>query len=275
MTADQLIEMLQLSESSDSVELKLTVPDADRRATVQALEIDPLGARLRQIVFFDTPDLALNRPRPRRPGPPDPGQGRRLRRQASPGGARRAPEQAAEGGRLQGRGRCHARRVRVLRRRTRAPSVRTRSSRCSPVDKPIRTLFSKPQRAFFAEHAPDGIDARRPGRARTDHDDEAEVPARRVQPRHGRRAVAVPRRIAHRGALDQVHPHGGRRRRRRVEGVPHSRGVDLGGEQQTKTKTALEFFVKEPGGRAPSGPRTPPCGGGSASVPSSWCRTSW
>ena len=24
-------------------------------------------------------------------------------------------------------------------------------------DKPIRTLFSKPQRAFFAEHAPDGI----------------------------------------------------------------------------------------------------------------------
>ena len=25
-----------------------------------ALEIDPLGAQIRQIVFFDTPDLALN-----------------------------------------------------------------------------------------------------------------------------------------------------------------------------------------------------------------------
>ena len=36
------------------------MPDADRRATVKALEIDPLGARLRQIVFFDTPDLQLD-----------------------------------------------------------------------------------------------------------------------------------------------------------------------------------------------------------------------
>ncbi len=60
MSADQLLEMLRLSQSSDSVELKLTVPDADRRATVKALEIDPLGARLRQIVFFDTPELTLN-----------------------------------------------------------------------------------------------------------------------------------------------------------------------------------------------------------------------
>src|SRR5436190_14685086 len=60
LTADQLIEMLQLSAAADSVELKLTIPEVDRRKTVMALEIDPLGARLRQIVFFDTPDLALN-----------------------------------------------------------------------------------------------------------------------------------------------------------------------------------------------------------------------
>ena len=56
----QLAEVLALAKDADSVELKLTVPDADRRATVNALGIDPLNAQIRQVFFFDTPDLILN-----------------------------------------------------------------------------------------------------------------------------------------------------------------------------------------------------------------------
>ena len=51
----QLAEALALTRDADSVELKLTIPDAQRRATVAALEMDPLDAQIRQVFFFDTP----------------------------------------------------------------------------------------------------------------------------------------------------------------------------------------------------------------------------
>ena len=52
--------MLALARKSDSVELKLTVPAADHRAAISALGLDPLEAQIRQVFFFDTPDLDLN-----------------------------------------------------------------------------------------------------------------------------------------------------------------------------------------------------------------------
>src|SRR3954447_6878674 len=55
----QLREVLGLIQGADSVELKLTVPDEDRRSTVMGLGMDPLDAQIRQIAFFDTPELAL------------------------------------------------------------------------------------------------------------------------------------------------------------------------------------------------------------------------
>jgi hypothetical protein len=58
---DQLRELVGLIRGADSVELKLTVPDEDRRSTVVALGVDPLDAQLRQVYFFDTPNLDLNR----------------------------------------------------------------------------------------------------------------------------------------------------------------------------------------------------------------------
>ena len=61
LTPDQLEELQTLLVGADSVELKLTVPDDDQRSAVQALEMDPLEAELRQVFFFDTPDLALNK----------------------------------------------------------------------------------------------------------------------------------------------------------------------------------------------------------------------
>jgi hypothetical protein len=56
----ELQQLLGLLQGADSVELKLTVPDADRRSTVVALGMDPMDAFLRQVFFFDTPDLALD-----------------------------------------------------------------------------------------------------------------------------------------------------------------------------------------------------------------------
>ena len=60
LTDAQLEEMLALTSHADSVELKLTVPDSERRATVTGLGMDPLDAQIRQVFFLDTPDLALN-----------------------------------------------------------------------------------------------------------------------------------------------------------------------------------------------------------------------
>ena len=56
----QVGEVLALTRDADSVELKMTVPDSDRRAAVVALGVDPLDAQIRQVYFFDTPDLKLN-----------------------------------------------------------------------------------------------------------------------------------------------------------------------------------------------------------------------
>jgi hypothetical protein len=59
LSDEDLPRVLGLMRGSDTVELKLTVPEAEHRATIQALDMDPLDAQIRQIYFFDTPDLAL------------------------------------------------------------------------------------------------------------------------------------------------------------------------------------------------------------------------
>ena len=61
LSGEQLQELLGLISGSDSVELKVTVPDSAHRSTLTALDIDPLDAQIRVVTFFDTPDLALNK----------------------------------------------------------------------------------------------------------------------------------------------------------------------------------------------------------------------
>src|SRR4051794_14820384 len=61
LTSEQVTEVLDLLKVSDSVELKLTVPDLAQRSTIVSLGMDPLEAQLRQVFFFDTPDLALDK----------------------------------------------------------------------------------------------------------------------------------------------------------------------------------------------------------------------
>ena len=76
LTNEQLVEVLALMKGADTVELKLTVPETDQRSAIQALEIDPLDAQVRQVVFFDTPDLRLFERGSRCSRAADPGQGR-------------------------------------------------------------------------------------------------------------------------------------------------------------------------------------------------------
>jgi hypothetical protein len=57
----QLAEIMSLLRGSDTVELKLTVPAAQQRDAIRALGLDALDAQIRQVIFFDTPDLALDR----------------------------------------------------------------------------------------------------------------------------------------------------------------------------------------------------------------------
>src|SRR6201991_3059200 len=59
MSDEALVDMLKLMKGSGSVELKLT--DVHRRSTIEALGMDPLGAQVRLVHFYDTPDLTLEK----------------------------------------------------------------------------------------------------------------------------------------------------------------------------------------------------------------------
>jgi hypothetical protein len=61
LSDEDLVELLALIEGADSAELKLTVPVSDRSRAGSALGVDPLDGQIRQVYFFDTPDLALNK----------------------------------------------------------------------------------------------------------------------------------------------------------------------------------------------------------------------
>src|SRR6478672_6570602 len=53
--------LLALIKGADTVELKLSVPLSDRSRAAAELGVDPLDGQIRQVYFFDTPDLALDK----------------------------------------------------------------------------------------------------------------------------------------------------------------------------------------------------------------------
>ena len=61
VTDHELPDLLGLIKGADSVELKLSVPLTARSKASAALGVDPLDGQIRQVYFFDTPDLALNK----------------------------------------------------------------------------------------------------------------------------------------------------------------------------------------------------------------------
>lgn len=157
LTDEQLTDILALAEGSDSVELKLSINDADRRATINALGLDPLQCQIRQVYFFDTPDLKVSKSgvvvRARRVQ----GRGddstiklRPIRPEELTSELRQTPGfkvevDAMPGGKYV----CSASMSAALGK----DDVRPVAAR----SRPIRKLFSKAQRAFYAAHAPEGI----------------------------------------------------------------------------------------------------------------------
>ena len=141
LSAEDLQELLKLMKGSDSVELKLTVPDADHRSAVAALGLDPLDAQIRQVFFFDTPDLVLNRAgvvaRARRVQ----GKGGRLGREAAAGRSGRAPGDAHRPAWASRSTRCPA--ATSARPRSRGDRHQRRGSKRTRGKRATRKLFTK------------------------------------------------------------------------------------------------------------------------------------
>jgi hypothetical protein len=247
LTDEQLRELVGLIEGADTVELKLTVPDEDRRSTVVALGMDPLDAYLRQVFFFDTPDLALDRAgvatRARRSQgrpddavvklrPVDPGN--------LPAGQRATDNFGVEVDAMPGGYVCSA----SFKGELKAGQVK----KAVAGELPLHKLFSKQQRAFWAEHAPAGVDL-----AQLLVLGPVTVLKLKYEPEgYGRKLVAEL----------WFYPDGSRILELSTKCKPAEafdvaartrvylgeRGVNLSGDQQTKTRTALEYFSEQVAG---------------------------
>jgi hypothetical protein len=244
LSDQQIVEVMALVKDADSVELKLTVPESARRSAVAALEMDPLDAQIRQVFFFDTPDLRLNShglvPRARRIQGKVPDSVVKLRPVVPgqlPAKLRKTPNFVVEVDAMPGGYVCSG----TLKAKHTVDKVReTAAGR-----RPIRKLFTKEQRAFFADHAPDGITL-----------DDLSV----LGPINVLKLKFAPAGFS-RPMVAELwnYPDGSRILELSTKCLPNeaiqvvadaralltSRGIELGGHQQTKTKTALEFFSRE------------------------------
>lgn len=244
LSAEQLVELFALLPDVDSVELKLTVPDTHTRSTVQALGMDPLDAQIRQIIFFETPDLRLSangvvlraRRVQRKPGdaivklrPVDPA--------ALPEGLRKSPSFGVEVDASPEGFVCSG----TMKSEVRDAKIRSALAG----DLPVRKLFSKQQRDLFAKHAPDGITM-----------DELSIlgpvtvlKLKFVPPGTERRFVAelwfYPDGSRVLELSTKCQPADAFTTSAEARAVLGEHGVDLTAPQQTKTRTALEFFAAE------------------------------
>lgn len=242
LSDQDLLQMMDLVRGADSVELKLTIHESARAEAARALGIDPLDSQMRQVFFFDTPELALNaaglvvRARRRqneegdtvvklRPVDPD----------HLPEDLRAMETFNVEVDAMPGGFVCSA--------SFKGVADNTAIRQAAGGDLPIRKLFSKQQRAFYEAHAPDGIELDALSTL-------GPIPIVKVKVTpegFGRRLV---------GEL-WMYPDGSQIVELSTKARPDeafqvaaearafllSLGVDLTSEQQTKTKTALEFFT--------------------------------
>jgi hypothetical protein len=241
-SGEQLGELLGLIKQSDSVELKLTVPESHQRSAVASLGMDPLEAQLRQVVFFDTPELTLYQHgvvvRARRIQGKGDDSAVKLRPVAPehvPDRLRRSAAFRVEVDALPGGFVCSG----ALKGALRPTDVRA----VLAGERSVRKLFNKEQRALYAKHAPAGLGL-----------DDLSVlgpilvlKLRLEPPDLGRRLVAEV----------WVYPDGSRILELSTRcGVTEAfevaaearaflaaRGIDVTGEQETKTRKALEFFA--------------------------------
>jgi hypothetical protein len=152
---DKLVELLSLLRDADSVELKLTVDVQAQRRALEVLGLDPLDAQIRMVHFFDTPDLALEQAgvvvRARRTqGKPDDTvvKLRPVVPAELPARLRKLPEFVVEVDAMETGFVCSGS-MKGMARRPCAPHLAEGG--------PLRKLYTKEQRAFYADHAPEGI----------------------------------------------------------------------------------------------------------------------
>src|SRR4029453_2187538 len=156
LSDEDLQQLMGLVKGSDSVELKLTVPEEHHRSTITALGMDALNAQIRQVFFFDTPDLALNKQgvvvRARRVQGRGDDTGVKLRPvvpEELPEKFREAAGMVVEVDAMPGGWVCSA--------SFKGSLGTTDVSRVASGDRSIRKLFSKEQRAFYDAHVADPI----------------------------------------------------------------------------------------------------------------------
>jgi len=244
LSDEQVGELLSLVDDADSVELKLTVPESDQRSAVQALDMDPLDAEIRQVFFFDTPDLALydagvvaRARRVQRKGDDSVVKLRPVVPAELPADLRQSPDLVVEVDAMPGGFVCSA----SLKRSMGTTEVRE----AVKGERKVSKLFSKEQRAFFAAHAPEGLEL-----------DDLEVLGPifvlklKFSPAgHDRRMVAelwfYPDYTRILELSMKCKPAETFDVAARARAFLAEKGVDLSGKQQTKTRTALEFFSAE------------------------------
>ena len=241
LSGEDLQRLLDLIKGADSVELKLTVPETARASAAAALGVDPLDAQIRQVFFFDTPDLALNAAgvvvRARRRQGEDGDTVVKLRPVVPnelPEELRRSKSFNVEVDAMPGGYVCSASFKGV------ANNGAIREAAMG--GRPIRKLFSKEQRAFYAAHAPAGIELDALSIL-------GPIPIikAKIQPKgFGRRLVGelwmYPDGSQIVELSTKARPDEAFQVAAEARALLQTRGIDLTGEQQTKTKTALEFF---------------------------------
>jgi hypothetical protein len=239
---DRLPELLELIEGSNSVELKLTVPESDQRSAAEALGMDPLDAHLRLVYFFDTPDLALLAHglvvRARRVQNRSGDSVVKLRPVTPadlPRTLRRSETFNVEVDAMPGAFVCSG----SMKGRPDAGLV----ARVAAGEEPVRRLLSKEQRAFFAAHAPDGValdDLKMLGPVLV-------LKLRYTPEAFGRRLVAelwlFPDGSRVLELSTKCAPADAFRAAAETRAFLSRYGIDLTGEQATKTRRALEFFA--------------------------------
>ena len=245
LSTDQMRELLGVLEGADTVELKLTVPDGDQRSAVAGLEMDPLEAEIRQVFFLDTDDLLLDRhgviarARRTRDGDDSVIKLRPVVPGDLPGHLRKLPDFGVEVDAMPGGFVCSAR----LKADLRAGKVKEVTSG----KRPQGSLFNKQQRAFFTQSLPDGVDVDLDTlsllgpitvlklKFHPEGYDRKMVGEVWLYP-DGSRILELSTKCAPTETFDVA-----MRTRVFLEG----RGIDLTGLQQTKTRTALEYFSQE------------------------------
>jgi hypothetical protein len=238
---EALTKLLTSIRQADSVELKLTVPMSDRSRGATALGVDPLEAQIRQVYFFDTPDLSLD------------GKGlvvraRRVQKKGDDSVVKLRPVVPAELPSEVRESASFGVEVDVMpsghvcsgsmKNTLKAPSVREAVTGA----RPIRKLFSKEQRELFSAYAPEGLTL----------DDLSIlgpifVLKLRFSPEgYDRKLVAEVWLYPDNSMLLELStkcaPGEAFQVAAETKAFLIENGIDVGGEQETKTRKALEFF---------------------------------